>query len=229
MPTPAKSRFAPLRQPARSPRPQRAPPPVVTRDGVHLHYRDWGKGEPMLFVASASVSSAMWQYQMAAFCGVNRCIAYDRRGHGQSDDAGGGYDYDTLADDLAAVIDTLALDNLTLVGHSMGCCEILRYLTRHGTARIRRLVLLAPMSPFLRRTDDNPDGFDPAVVDRLRDGWRHDYPRWIEENTESFFHAEVSAGMQRWMADLLPQTSLQAVLDCNVALVVAAFRRNCPP
>jgi non-heme chloroperoxidase len=98
---------------------------IQTRDGIGLFHREWGTGRPLLFVHSLSLSSAMWSYQ-EAFLGDHgiRCISYDRRGHGRSDAPAHGYDLNTLADDLSAVVDSLDLQDLVLVGHSMGCGEI---------------------------------------------------------------------------------------------------------
>jgi non-heme chloroperoxidase len=113
---------------------------IQTKDGTSLFYRDWGTGKPIVFVASWVMPSESWSYQMVALAEQGfRCIAYDRRGHGRSSDPGRGYDFDTLADDLAAVLDGLDLHDVTLVGFSMGGAEIIRYVTRHGTARVGRL------------------------------------------------------------------------------------------
>src|SRR5262249_5289344 len=112
-------------------------PFIVTRDGASLFYKDWGKGKPVVFVHGWALNSDMWQYQMIHLTGQGlRCVSYDSRGHGRSSDPGQGYDYDTLADDLAAVIERLDLREVTLVGHSMGGGEVVRYLSRHGARRI---------------------------------------------------------------------------------------------
>lgn len=132
---------------------------IRTRDGMRLFHRDWGQGRPMVFVHSWAMSSAMWAYQVAHLSEQGfRCIAYDRRGHGRSDPTSRGFDIDTLADDLAAVIDQLGLEDVTLVGHSMGCGEIVRYLTRHGSRRVAKVVLLAPVTPCVLAKEDNPFG-----------------------------------------------------------------------
>src|SRR5215470_1599351 len=144
-------------------------PFIVTRDGASLFYKDWGKGEPVLFVHSWALNSDMWQYQMVHLAGQGlRCVAYDSRGHGRSSDPGQGYDYDTLADDIAAVIEQLDLREVTLVAHSMGGGEVVRYLSRHGARRIARAVLVAPSTPFILKTADNPEGVDRSVFERLR-------------------------------------------------------------
>ncbi|MDT5370823.1 MAG: non-heme chloroperoxidase [Mycobacterium sp.] len=102
-------------------------PFVSTKDNVGLFYRDWGAGEPVIFCAAWALSSVAWQYQMTAVLDSGRrALAYDRRGHGRSDDPGGGFDYDTLADDLAALIDRLDVHGVTLVAHSMASGEVIR-------------------------------------------------------------------------------------------------------
>src|SRR5262245_52348932 len=129
-------------------------PFVRTRDGERLFYRDWGTGTPIVFVAAWALPSGMWDYQMTALAGEGfRCVAYDRRGHGRSSQPGAGYDYDTLADDLAAVLDALDLRGVTLVGMSMAGGELTRYLTRHGSRRIARVVYVATAAtPFRTKT-----------------------------------------------------------------------------
>src|SRR5262247_660404 len=117
---------------------------IQTRDGEQLFYKDWGKGAPVVFLAAWALPSDMWDYQMVPLSEQGlRCVAYDRRGHGRSSHAGGGYDYDTLADDLAMLLDSLDLRDVTLVGMSMAGGEMVRYLTRHGGERVARLVFVA--------------------------------------------------------------------------------------
>jgi non-heme chloroperoxidase len=114
-------------------------PFLQTRDRATLFYKDWGTGKPVVFVHSWSLNSDMWQYQMIHLAGQGlRCIAYDQRGHGRSSQPGYGYDYDTLANDLASLLEHLDLREVTLIGHSMGCGETVRYLSRHGSTRVAR-------------------------------------------------------------------------------------------
>jgi len=204
-----------------------APGPIRTRDGVALFHRDWGAGPPVVFVASWSLPSDSWAYQMLALAEAGfRCIAYDRRGHGRSDDPGRGYDYDTLADDLAAVLETLDLRDVTLVGFSMGCGEVLRYLTRHGAAgRVARAVLIGTTTPMLAQAPDNPGGLDPALFDAFRRDWlMRDFPGWIDANMEPFVTPETSAGLRNWVRDMALHSSLQALLQCHRTLAAADFR-----
>src|ERR1051326_7712710 len=141
-------------------------PYIEIGDHSSLYYRDWGTGMPIVFLSSWAVSSPMWEYQMLPLSEHGlRCIAYDRRGHGRSDDPGHGYEFDTLADDLAQLLAHLDLREVTLVGHSMGCAEIARYLSRHGTTRIARTVLISSITPFLLQTADNPEGAPPSILE----------------------------------------------------------------
>ena len=148
----------------------RTPSFIEARDGTSLFYRDWGTGKPLVFLSGWTLSTEMWTHQMVPLSERGlRCIAYDRRGHGRSSDPGRGYDYDTLADDLAAVLEALELRDVTLVGHSMASGELVRYLTRHGAERVSGLVFLAPAAtPFLLKTADHPQGVDGAVFEHVR-------------------------------------------------------------
>src|SRR5262245_46527441 len=164
-------------------------PYIETRDGQQLFYKDWGTGDPMVFLAGWALPSDMWDYQMAPLSGQGlRCVAYDRRGHGRSSLPCDGYDYDTLADDLAAVLDALDLQNATLVAMSMASGEIVRYLTRHASRRIARLVLLSTAAPPSRmQTADNPTGIPAGGAESFqRRSLLRYFPNWIEENRQPF-------------------------------------------
>jgi non-heme chloroperoxidase len=166
----------------------------------------------------------MWDYQMAAFADEGfRCIGFDRRGHGRSDQPANGYDFDTFADDVAALVDHLDLSGLTLIAHSMAGGEAVRYLARHGSQRVVRLVLLAPTTPMLLKSDENPNGAAREGFEALWAQWKRDYPKWIADNVAPFFIPETSPAMMRWGANLL-QTSLPITLACARAMVEADFR-----
>ena len=199
---------------------------VRTADGVDLFYRDWGQGEPVVFVAGWSLPSDSWHYQMLALSeGGFRCVAFDRRGHGRSSDPGRGYDFDILADDLAAVLEVLDLGGVTLVGHSMASGEIVRYLTRHGDERVSRVALIGTITPLLFKTADSPDGVDPSYFEAFRrDELMRDFPKWIEDNLPPFVTPETTSGMRDWLRDMALQTSGKALLDCNHAITTADFR-----
>jgi non-heme chloroperoxidase len=207
-------------------------PFVETNDDVSLFYRDWGGGEPVVFCAAWALSSISLQYQMLGVVDSGRrAVAYDRRGHGRSDDPGRGYDYDTLGEDLASVLERLDLREVTLVAHSMGSGDAVRYLTRYGAGRVGRLVLLAPTTPFLLRTPDNRDGVDAELFEGSRNDWRRDFGRWILENEDPYFGAglpncDVSSLLRDWTrADMLA-TSLQAVIDFQRSASETDFREE---
>jgi pimeloyl-ACP methyl ester carboxylesterase len=206
---------------------------VATSGGVELFYRDWqpeathGNGKTIVFVPSYSLPGDMWACQMLPLARQGfRCIAYDRRGHGRSSDPGGGYDYDTLADDLAAVIDALDLSRVTLVGYSMGGAEAVRYLTRHGSARVARLALIASTLPMLMKTPDNPDGIDCACVDAFRQDLASDYPRWLADNARPFAGPGASQAMIDWIREMALRTSHHALFACNETVSRGDFRNE---
>jgi non-heme chloroperoxidase len=200
---------------------------IETRDGVRLHHIDWGAGPPILFVNSWSFPVKTWARPMYHFSERGRrCLSFDRRGHGRSDDPGRGYDYDTLADDLADAIEQLDLKSVTLVGHSMGCAEIIRYLTRRGSSRVDRIVLAGTTTPFLTKTEDNSLGVDRAVFDSIRAQIRDDFPRWLRENARPFVTSDTSqAFIDSIVAESL-QTSFKALMDCNLAIISTDFREE---
>lgn len=148
---------------------------VTTEDGTRIFYKDWGPpdGSPVLLSHGWPLNSDAWESQ-ALYLAEHGCrvIAHDRRGHGRSTQTWTGNEMDTYADDLATVLDTLDLTNLTLVGHSTGGGEITRYVGRHGTARVAKLVLVSAVPPMMLRTDDNPEGLPIEVFDAIRAGER---------------------------------------------------------
>ncbi len=203
-----------------------SPNRILTRDNVELFYRDWmpaashgPAAQTVVFVAGWSMPSDAWCYQMMALCRQGmRCIAFDRRGHGRSSDPGKNFDLDTLAQDLAAVLEALDLHGVALVGHSMGCNEIVRYLGKHGRARVRKIALLGTMTPGVARNASNPDGIDPAFLEQFRtQQLLVDFPLWIAENIEPFAPG-ASAGMQQWLTTMSLNSSLQALHDCHVTV-----------
>lgn len=203
---------------------------VPGADGTPLFCRDWGGGEPVVFLASWSLPSDSWAYQMLALSETGfRCVAFDRRGHGRSADPGRGYDFDVLADDLAAVLERLDLRGATLVGFSMGPGEIVRYLTRHGPGRVARIVLVGTTTPMLARSPDNPGGIDPALFEAFREReLKRDFPAWIDANMEPFVTPETSPGARNWVRGMALQASLKALLDCHRAITAADFRAELP-
>lgn len=147
-------------------------PFITTHDGTRICYKDWGEGgSPVLLSHGWPLSSDAWE-AAAAFLAAHghRVIAHDRRGHGRSSQTWAGNEMDTYADDLATLVEALDLTGLTLVGHSTGGGEIVRYIGRHGTARVAGLVLVSAVPPLMVQTDDNPDGLPIEVFDGIRAG-----------------------------------------------------------
>ncbi len=204
-------------------------PFIEAKDGTALFYKDWGAGKNIVFISSWGMNSEMWQYQMTPMVNDGfRCVAYDRRGHGRSAQPSDGYDYDTLADDLRAVLEELDLRDVTLVGHSMAAGEIVRYLSRHGRERVARIVLVAPTTPFVLKTADNTDGVPKEAFDQVRAQIGQDFPKWLADNARPFFVAETSQAMMDWVLRMMTLTSLKALLDCNTAFVETDFRAELP-
>ena len=203
---------------------------IETRGGTKLFYKDWGHGDPVVFIHGWPLNADMWEYQMPTLAHAGlRCIAYDRRGFGRSDQPWTGYDYDTLADDLAALLDGLDLKRVTLVGFSMGGGEVARYLSRHGSGRVARAVLLAAVTPFLLKTADNPNGADKAVFDDMVAGLEKDRPDFLTDFGKLFFGAgmlnfSVSSAILQWSQSMALQASPKATVDCVRAFGTTDFR-----
>lgn len=198
---------------------------IRTRDGVELFHLDWGSGKPVVFVSAWALSSKMWTYQIAHLDGHGiRCVAFDRRGHGRSDIPDRGYDMDTLADDLAAVIEQLDLSDVVLVGMSNGANEIVHYVGRQGTRRIAGIVLLAPTTPFALRTEDNPYGAPKEYFEQLWQVWSSDFPKWVADNKLAFFTPETSPQMMDWLANMLLEVPLPVAIATNRAAISTDLR-----
>src|ERR1700761_7410738 len=142
---------------------------IKTRDGSQLHVKDAGHGKPVVLIHGWPLTGDMFEYQSLALLEAGyRVITYDRRGFGQSGHPFEGYDYDTFADDLAAVLDKLDVQGASLVGFSMGGGEVARYLSRHGAKRIAKAALVSSVVPYLLKDQSNPDGVDQSVFDDMK-------------------------------------------------------------
>ena len=193
-------------------------PFIEAADRTSLFVTEWGSGPPVVFTHAWGLRSDQWAYQIPTLAEAGlRCVLYDRRGHGRSDRPATGYDIDTMADDLAAVIGHFDLHEATLVAHSLGSKEAIRYLTRHGDSRIARLVLIAPTTPLLRRTADNPDGLDPALIDANYATVAADVPKWCAdfEAAGPYFGASPggSPGLIDWTIRMIVDTPLPVLLE----------------
>ncbi|HSH64752.1 MAG TPA: alpha/beta hydrolase, partial [Bacteroidia bacterium] len=158
-----------------------------SENGIHLFYQDLGKGKPVVFIHGWPSSHAMWEYQLAVLPEKFRCIAYDRRGFGNSDKPWDGYDYDTLADDLHAIIETLNLSDVTLVGFSMGGGEVVRYMSRYGSGKVSKIVLIGSVTPFLLQMDDNKEGIPKEMFNDMITEIKKDRPKFLTEFGKLFF------------------------------------------
>lgn len=203
---------------------------VAASDGTRLRVQDWGAGRPVVFLAGWALPLEAWDLQRTALTAQGlRCVAYDRRGHGRSDAPSGGYDYDTLADDLAAVLDGLDLRDVVLVGHSMAGGEIVRYFSRHGGARVSKVLFVAPMNPCPARRADNPDGLPAQVFEQFRQAYLlTDSPKWLNDNAKPFVTPATSPEMMDWIRGLMLTTSLRAVVECNRTSTEADLRPEIP-
>ncbi|MFL6423416.1 MAG: alpha/beta fold hydrolase [Nitrososphaeraceae archaeon] len=180
---------------------------ITTRDGTEIYYKDWGKGPVVTFSHGWPLSSDAWDGQML-FLVQNgfRVVAHDRRGHGRSSQASSGNDMDGYADDLAAVIEALDLKDATLVGHSTGGGEVVRYIGRHGTKRVAKAILIAAVPPIMLKTAANPEGLPMEVFDNMRSGLMKDRSQFYKDLATQFYGAnrpgaKVSQGIldQFWL------------------------------
>ena len=191
---------------------------IETEDGASLFHVDWGTGKPVLFTHAWGLNADIWEYQLVELADQGlRCVAYDRRGHGRSSDPGRGYDYDRLADDLAAVINQLDLTDVTLVAHSMGNGEAVRYLRRHGSARVARLVMLSTIPP------QSSSDFSPLIA-----GLKQDRPAFFAKGVAAFTggHPAVSPAMTEWIVAQFMRASPKGTIDCMRAIAGGDFRAD---
>ncbi|WP_049565155.1 alpha/beta fold hydrolase [Streptomyces sp. SBT349] len=193
---------------------------ITTHDKTAISYKDWGDGQPVVFSHGWPLNADVWdpQLRLVAENGY-RAVAHDRRGHGRSGQPWEGNDMDTYADDLAELIEKLDLRDAVLVGHSTGGGEVARYLGRHGTARVSRVVLLSSVPPLMLKTPANPEGAPIDVFDQLRAGLLADRSQFYQDLSAMFYGANrsgstVSQGTRDafWMMSM--QVGLKAAYDC---------------
>lgn len=201
-------------------------PMVTAKDGTQLFARSWGDGPPVVFAHGWAMNSDVWQPQMALVAAHGfRAIAYDRRGHGRSDDPGRGYDYDTLADDLAAVLEHFGAAEATLVGHSMGNGEIVRCLTRHGPGRAARVVMVAPSLPYPLVGPHNPEGTTTEeAVTATRAAILTGFADWLGQVAPPAFGPDAGPERIGQTVRMMLQCNLKAAIETNVANVETDFR-----
>jgi non-heme chloroperoxidase len=197
---------------------------IVTKDGTEIYYKDWGKGPVVTFSHGWPLSADAWDGQML-FLVQNgfRVVAHDRRGHGRSSQASSGNDMDGYADDLAAVIESLDLNDATLVGHSTGGGEVARYIGRYGTKRVAKAVLIAAVPPIMVKTASNPEGLPIQVFDDMRSGLTKDPSQFYKDLAITFYGANrEGAKVSKGILDQFWLWSMQAGLK-NAYESIKAF------
>ena len=203
---------------------------VTTRDDTRLYVKDWGSGRPVILIHGWPLSADSWDDQAMALAQAGfRAIAYDRRGFGRSSQPWSGYDYDTLADDLADVIAATNASDATLVGFSMGGGEVARYMSRHKGKQLAQAVLISSIVPFLLKTPDHPAGIDQSVFDEKLAQLKADRPHFLADFYKTFYGVgmisqPVSNEVLEWSRSVSMQASLKATFDCSRALASTDFR-----
>ena len=205
---------------------------ITTKDGTQIYYKDWGTGQPVVFSHGWPLSADAWESQMVFLASKGyRCIAHDRRGHGRSSQPWNGNDMDTYADDLLALIETLNLNGATLVGHSAGGGEVTRYIGRHGTARVAKVVLVGAVPPLMLQTHANPGGLPIKTFDAIRVGVAADRSQFFKDLTTLFYganrsNAKISQGVRDafWFQGM--QGGLKNQFDCIRAFSETDFTED---
>jgi non-heme chloroperoxidase len=207
-------------------------PTIITKDDTQIYYKDWGEGQPVVFSHGWPLSADAWEDQMV-FLGAKgyRCIAHDRRGHGRSGQPWNGNEMDTYADDLAELVAALDLKDTIHVGHSTGGGEVARYISRHGTKRVAKAVLISAVPPLMLKTDFNPGGLPIAAFDQIRTGVLADRSQFFKDLSAPFYGvnrpgAKVSQGLRDsfWLQGML--AGFKGVIDCIKAFSETDFTED---
>ena len=205
---------------------------LTVSDGTQIYYKDWGKGQPIVFSHGWPLTADAWDAQMVFLASQGfRCVAHDRRGHGRSSQPWDGNEMDTYADDLAAVVTALDLKQAIHVGHSTGGGEVARYLGRHGTSRVAKAVLIGAVPPLMLKTPANPGGLPIDVFDQIRTGVTVDRSQFFMDLTMPFYGfnrpgAKVSQGVRDafWLQGML--AGQKSALDCIKAFSETDFTED---
>lgn len=199
---------------------------------VKIYYEDLGKGQPVVLIHGWPLSHEMWEYQINDIVEAGyRVIAYDRRGFGKSSKPFYGYDYDTLTDDLKALLDQLNLENVILVGFSMGGGEVVRYFSRYHGERVDKIVLISSVVPCMLKTNDNPAGVDDSVFREMMAGMKDDRIDFLDDFGKQFFgvtmiNKPVSAPLLEYYRMLASFASPKATQECAKSFAYTDFRND---
>jgi non-heme chloroperoxidase len=183
---------------------------------IEIHYEDHGSGDPVVLIHGYPLNGNSWERQERELLAHgHRVVSYDRRGFGRSSQPTVGYDYDTFAADLNALLEHLDLSDVVLVGFSMGSGEVTRYLGSYGSARVRKAVLLGAIPPYLRKTEDNPEGVDGEVFDQIKAAIATDRYAWFKDFFDNFYNTD------KLMPERISEQAWQA--SFNVAAAASPF------
>ena len=203
---------------------------IKTSDDTTLYVKVWGSGRPVILIHGWPLSADSWDDQAVALANAGyQAIAYDRRGFGRSSQPWNGYEYDTLADDLKAVIEQTGARDATLVGFSMGGGEVARYLSRHSGKSVIKSALVSSVVPFMLKTDDNPNGTPQSAFDDITANIKKDRAAFFHTFMKQFFGVgmishPVSEEVIEWARGLCMQAGLKGTLDCAKAFSTTDFR-----